>query len=74
MGSIELAKLSPAMITKALDKIVNRGAPVHANKVLAALKQAFSYGVRRGAMTENPALYHCKAVILAGLRNHVFVI
>ncbi len=56
LGDIELAKLSPAMVTKALDKIVKRGAPVHANKVLAALKQAFSYGVRRGAMTENPAL------------------
>jgi hypothetical protein len=37
-----------SMVTKALDKIVKRGAPVHANKVLAALKQAFSYGVRRG--------------------------
>ncbi|HDO8003177.1 tyrosine-type recombinase/integrase [Legionella pneumophila serogroup 1] len=56
LGDIELAKLSPAIITKALDNIVKRGAPVHANKVLAALKQAFSYGVRRGAMTENPAL------------------
>lgn len=56
LGNIELAKLSPALVTKALDKIVKRGAPVHANKVLAALKQAFSYGVRRGAMTENPAL------------------
>ena len=56
LGDIELTKLSPAMVTKALDKIVKRGAPVHANKVLAALKQAFSYGVRRGAMTENPAL------------------
>ena len=38
------------------DKIIKRGAPVHANKVLASLKQAFSYGVRRGAMAENPAL------------------
>ena len=56
LGDIELTKLSPAMVTKALDKIVKRGAPVHANKVLAALKQAFSYAVRRGAMTENPAL------------------
>jgi integrase len=43
-------------VTNALDKIVTRGSPVHANKVLAALKQAFSYGVRRGAMTENPAM------------------
>ncbi len=56
LGDVELTNLSPAMVTKALDKIVKRGAPVHANKVLAALKQAFSYGVRRGAMAENPAL------------------
>ncbi|HDV6747767.1 tyrosine-type recombinase/integrase [Legionella pneumophila serogroup 1] len=56
LGDIELTKLSPAIITKALDKIVKRGSPVHANKVLAALKQAFSYGVRRGAMSENPAI------------------
>ncbi|WP_133128531.1 tyrosine-type recombinase/integrase [Legionella nagasakiensis] len=56
LGDIELTKLSPAIVTKALDKIVKRGAPIHANKVLAALKQAFSYGVRRGAMAENPAV------------------
>lgn len=56
LGAVELAKLSPALVTNALDKIVKRGSPVHANKVLAALKQAFSYGVRRGVMTENPAM------------------
>lgn len=56
LGPLELTKLSPASVTNALDKIVKRGSPVHANKVLAALKQAFSYGVRRGAMTENPAM------------------
>ena len=56
LGSVELAKLSPSLVTDALDKIVTRGSPVHANKVLAALKQAFSYGVRRGAMIENPAM------------------
>lgn len=56
LGDIELTKLSPAIVTKALDKIVKRGAPIHANKVLAALKQAFSYGIRRGAMAENPAV------------------
>lgn len=56
LGTVELAKLSASVVTNALDKIVKRGSPVHANKVLAALKQAFSYGVRRGAMTENPAM------------------
>jgi integrase len=56
LGDIELTKLSHALVTSALDKIVKRGSPVHANKVLASLKQAFSYGVRRGALTENPAM------------------
>jgi integrase len=55
LGDIELAKLSPALVTTALDKIVKRGARVHANKVLSALKQAFNYGVRRGALKEHPA-------------------
>lgn len=56
LGDMELAKLAPSQVTQALDKIVQRGARVHANKVLAALKQAFSYGVRRGALQENPAM------------------
>lgn len=56
LGDIELAKLSPALVTTALDKIVKRGARVHANKVLSALKQAFNYGVRRGSLKENPAV------------------
>ncbi|WP_412754404.1 tyrosine-type recombinase/integrase [Legionella donaldsonii] len=56
LGDIELTKLTPALVTTALDKIVKRGARIHANKVLAALKQAFSYGVRRGALQENPAI------------------
>ena len=56
LGDIELARLSLSSVTSALDTIVKRGSPVHANKVLAALKQAFGYGVRRGAMAENPAM------------------
>jgi integrase len=56
LGDIELTKLTPTLVTDALDKIIKRGARVHANKVLAALKQALSYGVRRGALKENPAI------------------
>ena len=56
LGTVELTRLTPSLVTNALDKIVKRGSPVHANKVLAALKQAFSYGVRRGSMTENPSM------------------
>ncbi|MCC5792097.1 MAG: tyrosine-type recombinase/integrase [Legionellaceae bacterium] len=55
LGDKQLHTLKTKEITIALDKIVNRGAPVHANKVLAALKQAFNYGVSRGDMLLNPA-------------------
>jgi integrase len=55
LGNKELAKLHPRDITQALDSIVNRGSPVHANKVLSTLKQAFNYAVSRGDLISNPA-------------------
>src|SRR5438045_8701505 len=45
----------PWMFAKALDKIVARGAPIHANRVLSTLKQAFHYAVSRGSLPYNPA-------------------
>ncbi|WP_115712763.1 tyrosine-type recombinase/integrase [Legionella sainthelensi] len=55
LGEMELEKIQPRDITNALDKIVNRGSPIHANKVLSTLKQAFNYAVSRGEMAINPA-------------------
>lgn len=55
LGHKELTKLHPRDITQALDSIVNRGSPVHANKVLSTLKQAFNYAVSRGDLATNPA-------------------
>jgi len=55
LGTIELSKLHTRDITKALDIIVKRGAPVHANKVLSTLKQLFNYAVNRGEIISNPA-------------------
>jgi integrase len=55
LGDKEPEKLQPRDITRALDMIVKRGSPVHANKVLSTLKQAFNYAVSRGDMTVNPA-------------------
>jgi integrase len=55
LGHKELEKLHPRDITQALDSIVNRGSPVHANKVLSTLKQAFNYAVSRGDLVSNPA-------------------
>lgn len=55
LGQKELDKLHPRDITQALDSIVKRGSPVHANKVLSTLKQAFNYAVSRGELAANPA-------------------
>ena len=47
---------------------MNRGSPVHANKVLAALKQAFNYAVSRGDMLLNPAI-NIRARDIGGIRK-----
>ncbi len=56
LGNKKLENLKTREITQALDKIVGRGSPVHANKVLSTLKQAFNYAVSRGEMLLNPAM------------------
>ncbi|STX29966.1 phage-related integrase [Legionella beliardensis] len=56
LGDKKLETLKTREITQALDKIVDRGAPIHANKVLSTLKQAFNYAVSRGEMMNNPAM------------------
>jgi integrase len=55
LGDIELEKLKPVDVARALDIIVNRGAPIHANRILSSLKQAFNYAVSRGNIQHNPA-------------------
>lgn len=57
LGERDINELEARDITKALDKIVARDSNVHANKVLSAIKQAFSYAVSRGELKINPALY-----------------
>ncbi|HFT7236994.1 TPA: tyrosine-type recombinase/integrase, partial [Legionella pneumophila] len=42
-------------ITIALDKIVQRGAPIHANRILSTIKQVLNYAVSRGYIQYNPA-------------------
>jgi integrase len=55
LGDKELDALKTLDITVALDNIVARGAPVHANRVLSTLKQVFNSAVSRGRMQHNPA-------------------
>lgn len=59
LGKEKLTDLQTRDITIALDKIVMRGAGVHANRVLSSLKQLFNYAVSRGYMSQNPANNIC---------------
>jgi integrase len=55
LGHKALETLQTIDITYALDVIVNRGAPILANRILSSLKQAFNYAVSRGNIQQNPA-------------------
>ena len=55
LGHFALDKIQTIDIVAALDKIVARGARIHANRVLSTIKQALNYGVSRGNLTHNPA-------------------
>ncbi|MHA3183284.1 tyrosine-type recombinase/integrase [Legionella pneumophila] len=68
LGAFEIEKIQARDISKALDNIVQRGSPVHANKVLSTLKQAFNYAVSRGEIATNPAM-HIRARDIGGLEK-----
>ena len=55
LGHKALETLQTIDITRSLDVIVNRGAPILANRILSSLKQAFNYAVSRGNIQQNPA-------------------
>ena len=55
LGHMKLDQIKTIDITRALDKIVERGAPIHANRILSTIKQVFNYGVSRGSLAINPA-------------------
>lgn len=68
LGHMELEKIQASDITKALDTIVNRGAPVHANKVLSTIKQALNYASSRGELIANPSV-NIRARDIGGLEK-----
>lgn len=55
LGEVSLEQIQTRDISKMLDKIVERGARIHANRVLSTIKQAFNYAVSRGIIQHNPA-------------------
>ncbi|KTD77924.1 integrase [Legionella worsleiensis] len=56
LGHMVLDNLQTKDITIALDKIVQRGAPIHANRILSTIKQVLNYAVSRGYIQYNPAI------------------
>ncbi|HAT8656771.1 tyrosine-type recombinase/integrase [Legionella pneumophila] len=68
LGHLELEKIKPIDITNALDAIVKRGAPIHANRVLSSLKQVFNYAISRGSLETNPAA-NIKARNIGGIEK-----
>lgn len=55
LGARRLEALTTPQITRMVRRVVDRGAPVHAGKVLAFTKTLFAYGVAEGYLPANPA-------------------
>jgi integrase len=55
IGHIKAKDIKRRDLVKALDKIVDRGARVQANRTASVLKQMFQYAVERGVIDANPA-------------------
>lgn len=54
LGKIKLDGVTTRQITIALEKIVDRGSFVHANKVLSTIKQMFTYALSKGIVEKSP--------------------
>jgi len=65
IGKLNLEDVTTRKLVLVLEKIVDRGAKVHANKVLSSMKQMFNYGISKGIVTTNP-LQNTKAMDIGG--------
>jgi integrase len=54
LGTMRAKNVTEADVVRALDKIVDRGASVLANRTLLVLRRMFHYGKRRGFCSINP--------------------
>jgi len=66
LGAITLKDVTTRKLTLALDKIVDRGSPVHANKILSSLKQMFNYAISKGIYIGSNPLIGTKANDIGG--------
>ncbi len=56
VGLMKTKNVTRRHLIDILDKIVDRGAPINANRTLSALKRFFGFCVERGIIDDNPAL------------------
>lgn len=55
LGNLHIAEIKPLDIDGMIRAVVDRGAPVMANRILATTKAVFDYAIRRHWITQNPA-------------------
>lgn len=56
LGKKKAKEISRRNLVVALDNIVDRGAPVSANRTLSVVKKMFQYAIERGILESNPAI------------------
>ncbi|AIY39908.1 Integrase [Collimonas arenae] len=52
--TLKAADISRRDVNALLDRIIERGAPIAANRVLALIRKMFNFGIQRSIITENP--------------------
>lgn len=55
LGELEMNAITRSEIRALIDRIVDRGAPVHANRMLAYLRRFFNWAVERDIISASPA-------------------
>ena len=65
IGNLKFQQVTTRKLVLFLEQIVQRGAKVHANKILSTLKQMYNYGISKGIVDINP-LQHTKAMDVGG--------
>jgi integrase len=53
-GTLQADQISRRDVTLLLDRIVERGAPIAANRVLALIRKMFNFGIERSLVENNP--------------------
>lgn len=63
IGKMKAKDVTRRHLIMILDRIVDRGAPIQANRTLSALKRFFGYCVGRGILNDSPALQISKSEV-----------